>query len=253
MSMAVNHLNEENTMKRNISYILLICISVISVFTSGGCKIDDGAFVPNGNLYDGVVVSPITGNVEDFENSENLVTEEIKPTPTKTPAVVDRSDAISVTMTIKDYGIIKLNLYPKVAPITVENFVELASNGFYDGLTFHRVINDFMIQGGDPTASGTGGSDKKIKGEFLFNGVENALSHKRGVISMARYEDDFDSATSQFFICQQNRSDTLDNFYAAFGEVTEGMDVVDKIAAVETDKEDKPLTNVVIESVKIEK
>ena len=234
-------------MKQNISHILLICILVISACTLSGCKTDDSAFGPNGNLYDGVIPS--------FTPSDTVTdsTEDVSPTPTKTPAVADKSNPVSVTMTVKDYGVIKLNLYPKVAPITVENFVDLASKGFYDGLTFHRVINNFMIQGGDPTASGTGGSDKKIKGEFLFNGVENALSHKRGVISMARYEDDFDSATSQFFICQQNRSDTLDNFYAAFGEVTEGMDVVDKIAAVETDKEDKPLTNVVIESVKIEK
>lgn len=228
-------------MKRNISYILLLCILVASVCTFSGCKSDDGTFAPNGNLYDGVVV---TATPE--------TTEEIQPTPTKTPAVVDRSEAVSVTMTIKDYGVIKLNLYPKVAPITVANFVDLASKGFYDGLTFHRVIKDFMIQGGDPTAGNNGGSDKKIKGEFAFNGVENALSHKRGVISMARFEDDFDSATSQFFICHKDKSDALDNFYAAFGEVTEGMEVVDKIAAVETNSEDKPLVDVVIESVKVE-
>lgn len=128
---------------------------------------------------------------------------------------------------VKDYGTISVELDSSVAPITVENFVKLAKDGFYDGLTFHRIIDGFMIQGGDPKGDGTGGSEETIKGEFSSNGVENKLSHKRGVISMARSSDP-DSASSQFFIVQTDAT-YLDGDYAAFGTVTEGMDVVDKI------------------------
>ena len=131
-------------------------------------------------------------------------------------------------ITIKDYGDIKLVLDGDTAPITVKNFVELAKSGFYDGLTFHRIIKGFMIQGGDPKGNGTGGSDTTIRGEFSKNGVENNISHKRGVISMARLQDN-NSASSQFFIMHED-GDYLDGSYAAFGHVTEGMDVVDKIA-----------------------
>ncbi len=131
-------------------------------------------------------------------------------------------------ITVKDYGDIKLVLDGDTAPITVKNFVELANSGFYDGLTFHRIIKGFMIQGGDPKGNGTGGSDKTIRGEFSKNGVENNISHKRGVISMARLQDN-NSASSQFFIMHED-GDYLDGSYAAFGHVTEGMDVVDKIA-----------------------
>lgn len=131
-------------------------------------------------------------------------------------------------ITIKDYGDIKLVLDGDTAPITVKNFTELAKSGFYDGLTFHRIIKGFMIQGGDPKGNGTGGSDKTIRGEFSKNGVENNISHKRGVISMARLQDN-NSASSQFFIMHKD-GDYLDGSYAAFGHVTEGMDVVDKIA-----------------------
>ena len=132
-------------------------------------------------------------------------------------------------ITIKDYGDIKLVLDGDTAPITVKNFVELAKSGFYDGLTFHRIIKGFMIQGGDPKGNGTGGSDKTIRGEFSKNGVENNISHKRGVISMARSPQDNNSASSQFFIMHKD-GDYLDGSYAAFGHVSEGMDVVDKIA-----------------------
>ena len=131
-------------------------------------------------------------------------------------------------ITIKDYGDIKLVLDGDTAPITVKNFVELAKSGFYDGLTFHRIIKGFMIQGGDPKGNGTGGSDKTIRGEFSKNGVENNISHKRGVISMARLQDN-NSASSQFFIMHKD-GDYLDGSYAAFGHVTDGMDVVDTIA-----------------------
>ena len=129
---------------------------------------------------------------------------------------------------IENYGVIKLELNGDVAPITVQNFMDLANNGFYDGLTFHRIQKDFMMQGGDPKANGTGGSEKKIKGEFSLNGVNNTISHSRGVISMARRGDSFNSASSQFFICHKD-SYFLDGQYAAFGKVTEGMDIVDEI------------------------
>ena len=130
---------------------------------------------------------------------------------------------------IEDYGTVKVELDGDTAPITVGNFVALAKDGFYDGLTFHRIIDGFMIQGGDPLGNGTGGSDKTIKGEFASNGVKNDISHKKGVISMARAADP-DSASSQFFIMVAD-TPSLDGDYAAFGHVTEGQEIVDKIAA----------------------
>ena len=139
------------------------------------------------------------------------------------------SGVYEAEITVKDYGTITVELDADTAPITVTNFVQLARDGFYDGLTFHRIIDGFMIQGGDPNGNGTGGSDTKIKGEFSSNGVENDISHVRGVISMARSSAK-DSASSQFFIVQQD-STYLDGDYAAFGHVTEGMDIVDAICA----------------------
>ena len=138
---------------------------------------------------------------------------------------------VMVEMEIQDFGTVKLELYPDIAPITVANFVKLANEGFYDGLTFHRIYPGFMIQGGDPKGNGTGGSSETIKGEFSANGVDNTISHKRGVISMARSQS-YDSASSQFFIMHAD-STFLDGQYAAFGKVTEGMDVIDAVAAVE--------------------
>ena len=129
---------------------------------------------------------------------------------------------------IAEYGKLELELDADVAPITVTNFVNLAKKGFYNGLTFHRIMSGFMIQGGDPNGDGTGGSEETIKGEFKSNGIENTMSHKRGVIPMARTQNDPDSASSQFFIVQAD-SDFLDGDYAAFGKVTAGMDIVDKI------------------------
>ena len=136
-----------------------------------------------------------------------------------------------VTIDVKDYGTISLELDADTAPISVTNFINLAKDGFYDGLTFHRIISGFMIQGGDPKGNGTGGSDQTIKGEFSENGVENDISHVRGTISMARANDP-DSASSQFFIVHED-STFLDGQYAAFGHVTDGMDVVDAIAICE--------------------
>ena len=134
-----------------------------------------------------------------------------------------------VAITVRDYGTITVELDADAAPITVQNFLDLAGSGFYDGLTFHRIMEGFMIQGGDPEGTGMGGSDKTIKGKFSANGVENPLSHTRGAISMAR-SSAMDSASSQFFIVQKD-STFLDGQYACFGYVTNGMDVVDAIAA----------------------
>lgn len=154
-----------------------------------------------------------------------------------------------VTITMDDGKEIKLELYPQDAPGTVENFVNLASEGFYDGLTFHRVIEGFMIQGGDPEGTGMGGSDENIYGEFASNGFDNPIKHERGVISMARSMDP-DSASSQFFIMHED-APHLDGNYAAFGKVYEGIEVVDDIACVATDMRDKPITPVVMKSVEV--
>lgn len=140
---------------------------------------------------------------------------------------IDAAGKHHIEIQVKDYGTIKAELDGDTAPITVANFLKLAESGFYDGLTFHRIIDGFMIQGGDPKGNGTGGADKTIKGEFSQNGVENKLSHVRGTLSMARSQD-MDSASSQFFIVQSD-STYLDGQYAAFGTVTEGMELVDKI------------------------
>lgn len=137
-----------------------------------------------------------------------------------------------IVIEVKDYGTIKVALDAKKAPITVKNFKKLVESGFYDGLTFHRIMSGFMIQGGDPQGNGTGGSEETIKGEFLQNGVKNDLSHTRGAISMARNAYDMDSASSQFFIVHetsQRNTASLDGQYACFGYVTEGMEVVDAI------------------------
>ncbi len=142
------------------------------------------------------------------------------------------------TIEMEDGGVITLELYPEVAPISVNNFISLANKGFYDGLIFHRVISGFMIQGGDPQGSGMGGPGYSIKGEFAGNGVKNDLSHARGVLSMARAQNP-NSAGSQFFIMHAD-GPFLDGQYAAFGKVVEGIEVVDRIAAVKTDRMDKP-------------
>ncbi len=144
-----------------------------------------------------------------------------------------------VQIEMVDGGIIKIELDPTAAPITCKNFEKLVSEGFYDGLIFHRVIAGFMIQGGDPTGTGMGGSKETIQGEFRANGVKNPISHKRGVISMARTNMP-NSASSQFFICHADAA-FLDGQYAAFGHVTEGLDVVDRIASVKTDGNDRPM------------
>ncbi len=156
-------------------------------------------------------------------------------------------------MTIRDFGEVKLTLYGDIAPVTVANFVKLVKKGFYDGLTFHRAIDGFMIQGGDPNGDGTGNSATRIYGEFESNGFKNDLKHKKGVISMARMRD-YNSATCQFFIMLDDNSQ-LDGEYAAFGEITEGMDVIDAVMAsiktVGSNGEISPKDQPIIEKIEI--
>ena len=155
-----------------------------------------------------------------------------------------------VRITMDSGKTIRLELYPEIAPVTVENFLDLVKKGFYNGLTFHRIIPGFMIQGGDPSGNGTGGPGYKIKGEFRSYGVKNDLKHERGVISMARAFDP-NSAGSQFFIMHED-APHLDGEYAAFGKVIEGLDTVDEIASVETGFQDAPVNKVIMEKVEIE-
>ena len=189
------------------------------------------------------------------------------------------------TMEIENYGTVKIELYPSYAPETVSNFIKLANNGFYDGLTFHRTIPDFMIQGGDPKGDGSGNATLKnlgldseneytIKGEFIANAYNNTLKHERGVISMARGDysyysstlltEGYNSASCQFFITTSDQTKNLDGLYAAFGKVTEGMDIVDKISNVEVETreepteeqseqtKDRPIEPPVIKSIRVE-
>ncbi|MDU2197141.1 MAG: peptidylprolyl isomerase [Peptostreptococcaceae bacterium] len=153
-------------------------------------------------------------------------------------------------MEFKDFGSVDIELYPHIAPNTVNNFISLANSGFYDGLTFHRIIKDFMIQGGDPDGTGMGGPGYSIKGEFTNNKFENDLAHTEGVISMARSQSK-NSAGSQFFIVTKD-APHLDGQYASFGKVINGMDIIHEIENVETDGNDKPIKNVIIESVKVD-
>ena len=154
-----------------------------------------------------------------------------------------------VRIEMENGGIIDIELYEDKAPITVANFKKLVSEGFYDGLIFHRVISGFMIQGGDPTGTGCGGSGENIKGEFAANGVKNDISHERGVISMARSQN-FNSASSQFFIMHADGK-FLDGQYAAFGKVISGMEVVDEIAGVKTDMRDRPMFDMRMKKVSL--
>ena len=155
-----------------------------------------------------------------------------------------------VRITMDSGKVIRLELYPETAPLTVENFLDLVKKGFYNGLTFHRIISGFMIQGGDPDGNGMGGPGYSIRGEFKSNGVDNPLKHEKGVISMARSMDP-NSAGSQFFIMHE-AAPHLDGQYAAFGKVIEGLDVVDEIASVETGFQDAPVEKVIMEKVEVE-
>ena len=220
-------------MKKKYSFLLVLAVIVMGLSACGSSKSDTTS------------ETKATKAPKATETAEVTKEPESKTTDTK--------GKHHAKIKVKDYGTIEVELDGDTAPITVANFIKLVNEKFYDGLTFHRIMSGFMIQGGDPLGNGTGGSDETIKGEFSSNGVENNISHKRGVISMARSSDP-DSASSQFFIMHQD-STYLDGEYAAFGKVTKGMKVVDKICedATPTDgngtieKADQP----VIESIRM--
>jgi peptidyl-prolyl cis-trans isomerase B (cyclophilin B) len=164
---------------------------------------------------------------------------------------VNNNNLVLIEIKFTDFGLVEAELYPEVAPVTVANFVKLVNEGFYDGLTIHRIIKGFVIQGGDPNGDGTGGSKETIIGEFLNNGFDNPLLHEAGVLSMAR-SSRFNSASSQFFIVHEEAS-SLNNSYAAFGKVIKGFEIIDTIANVETGERDRPLETVVIEFIRVKK
>lgn len=211
---------KEKAMKITVTLLILSLISVLSI----GCVLQED----DGNKYtentEGNIINNQEGGNESMSSNVNkYVNVEKNPV---------------VTMEMMSGEIVRIELYPKIAPTTVENFISLANSGFYDGLTFHRIIPDFMAQGGDPSGDGTGGPDYSIYGEFKANGFENNLSHEIGVISMAR-SDDMDSAGSQFFIVTDEQSyQSLDGQYAGFGKVIEGMDAVYNIVNAKTMRED---------------
>ena len=217
-------------MKKKFSFLLVLTVLVMGLSACGGSKSDTTS-----------------------ETKAPKATETAEATKKPESKTTDTKGKHHAKIKVKDYGTIEVELDGDTAPITVANFVKLVNEKFYDGLTFHRIMSGFMIQGGDPLGNGTGGSDETIKGEFSSNGVENNISHKRGVISMARSSEP-DSASSQFFIMHQD-ADYLDGQYAAFGKVTKGMSVVDKICEDVTptdgngtvEKADQP----VIESIRM--
>ena len=195
---------------------------------------------------------PGGGGVTTAAANEGAATEEEAATDEGTAMDEEEMGAMAdkpvIEITMESGGTIDIELDPEAAPVTVANFLGLVDKGFYDGLTFHRIIKGFMIQGGDPEGTGMGGADEEIVGEFSQNGWDNPISHKRGVISMARSSDP-NSASSQFFITNAD-AEYLDGGYAAFGRVLSGMDVVDEISSAKTDANDAPLTPVVMESIR---
>lgn len=190
-------------------------------------------------------------NSNSNSNNNSTVSDETLVSVPQTDVVGESENFPIATMKIKDYGTMEIELYPEIAPITVNNFISLVNKGYYDGLTFHRVIDNFMVQGGDPSGDGTGGPGYCIKGEFTNNGFENNLKHQVGVISMARLMSPLDSAGSQFFIMTAD-TPSLDGDYAAFGRVISGLDVLTKIKSVATDENDKPKEDLVIESITVD-
>ena len=193
-----------------------------------------------------------SGKVEAVANDDKQAEEESVPEANSDPIQSDSGNPI-VSIDIENYGVITVELDSQAAPITVENFLKLVNEGFYDGLTFHRIIDGFMMQGGDPTGTGMGGSEETIKGEFANNGVDNKLSHTKGAVSMARSQDP-DSASSQFFIVDED-STFLDNDYATFGYVIDGIDVVDEICTtaqvVDGNGTVEPENQPIIKSIKV--
>ena len=222
-----------------IAMTVLMLLSLACSTATANTYTTDGAAAPG--VQTGEQTGEQTTEQQPAQPAQNETTTTEEGTTMKNPIA---------TITMKDGGVMKLELYPDVAPNTVKNFISLANAGFYDGLIFHRVIAGFMIQGGDPNGNGMGGPGYSIKGEFTGNGFTNDLKHSRGVISMARAMDP-DSAGSQFFIMHVDYP-YLDGQYAAFGMMTEGFTVLDSIATTETDRNDKPLNPVVIDTIRVE-
>ena len=214
-------------MKKTNQKITFLMIAVLSIFAMTGC----GSKNDTGQDTETTTTVTETAAPAADENTTSQVETTTKPASESSNDQNDNIEYLSgkhhVEIEVKNYGTISIELDADIAPISVTNFLNLAKEGFYDGLTFHRIIDGFMIQGGDPLGNGTGGSDENIKGEFSNNGVENSISHVRGAISMARSME-MDSASSQFFIVHED-STFLDGDYATFGMVTEGMEVVDAI------------------------
>ncbi len=215
MRKSINSIGKRGIEKK----VILVVVMLLFVFAFTGCGNSNS---DGGNT---TMSSSSTSSDEDSNSS----TESSASSEDNSEESTGGYGMHHVEINVKDYGTIKLELDGDTAPITVENFINLANDGFYNGLTFHRIMDGFMIQGGDPQGNGFGGSDQTIKGEFAANGVENNISHKKGVISMARSQNP-NSASSQFFITVAD-SEFLDGNYAAFGIVTEGQDVADKIAS----------------------
>lgn len=189
----------------------------------------------------GILASFLAGAMALVGCSQGEMNDEVRTPPKELPIA---------TIVIKNYGTIEAELYPHIAPNTVNNFISLANSGFYDGLTFHRIIKDFMIQGGDPNGNGSGGPGYSIKGEFTKNKFKNDLKHTEGVLSMARSQNK-NSGGSQFFIMTKD-SPHLDEQYAAFGKIIKGIDIVHEIENTKTGNNDKPEKDIVIESIKVD-
>lgn len=229
------------------TYGILALLFVVIALVASGCGVDQGKGAANN-----------TG--QEQGSGGNAASPSPSPSPSPTPSEEPASDEPEllgsdkhpvVTIELSNDQVIKVELYPEVAPNTVNNFISLVEQGFYDGLIFHRVIPEFMIQGGDPDGNGTGGPGYSIPGEFTNNGFENKLSHKRGVISMARANDP-DSAGSQFFIVVAD-SPSLDKQYAGFGAVVEGMEAADVVVNQDRDGSDKPLEPISMKKVTVDK
>ncbi len=220
------------------SLIAALIVLIIAGFTIDAVqkgKFEKGDFTTTQNTNDENAIQNETPNVD------NSLLLEVTDTERK-----------NVNVKMSDGQEFTICVYPDVAPQTAQNFLNLVREGFYDGLTFHRIIEDFMAQGGDPEGTGFGGSERNIYGEFAANGYQNTLSHDRGVVSMARSQD-FNSASSQFFICYSDRyAMSLDGQYAAFGEVIDGMEVVDSFLSSGTDENDRPLKEVKIAKMTVE-
>ena len=207
-------------------WMCICAAAVLAVSALTGCSTSAGAATTAAQT-EAATTDAAKAETEKKETAKTAEASE-KAQDTASEEIAAAAGKHHVKINVKDYGTISVELYGDEAPITVANFLKLAKEGFYDGLTFHRIIDGFMIQGGDPEGTGMGGSDETIKGEFSANGVENNLSHTRGAISMARNSVSMDSASSQFFIVQSD-STYLDGQYACFGYVTSGMDIVDQI------------------------